>query len=46
MVSQAGIGSGPGTANRASPPVTNATTITVMTLPIPRRVAARLGPDG
>ena len=32
MVSHAGIGSGPGTANRASAPVTNAVTITVMTL--------------
>ena len=46
MVSHAGIGSGPGTANRARAPVTNAVTITEITLAIPRRVAARLGPDG
>src|SRR5436190_20697723 len=44
MVSHAGIGSGPGTANRARAPVTNAVTITEITLAIPRRVAARQDP--
>ena len=33
IVSQAGIGSGPGTANRASAPVKKAVTITEMMLP-------------
>src|SRR3954447_5242015 len=43
IVSQAGIGSGPGTANRARAPVMNAVTITEMTLAMAASVAGRHG---